>query len=110
LPYGSDGKLGWTSNPRHLAFILDRSFGTRVGVEHADGDNLVALVAERLRSGFAAVLLGQSAVSRHARLAFEPAEERGRLFVHDPKYPEVTGTYDYVDLPDFMRISQVTIY
>jgi hypothetical protein len=99
VPYGDGKHLGWAANPTHLAYVLNQAFNTRIGLERLDSGDIWGVLEERLRAGYAAALLGQSAIGGHTRLGFETIENPGQIFVHDPKYDDMTGLYSYEDLP-----------
>jgi hypothetical protein len=108
--HDDEGRLAWPTNPTTLAFVLNQAFGVRIGVEHLTGLRLLSRIEERLREGFVAAILGRSVVGGHTRVAFEPVEHPGRLFVHDPKYAEVTGLREYSDLPTLQTGARAMIY
>ncbi len=105
-----DGKFrGFTSNPHHFAFILERFFGKRIGVESIQSDNILPEVTRRLQSGLAVILEGHSDTGAHARMAYQPEGEE-QFFLHDPKYLETSGQYDFERLGEFQDTSYVAAF
>lgn len=106
---GDSGYVGWTEDPATLAFFVREELGVTVGLEHIVADS-ADRVSQRLHEGYAAVLMGRSAVGAHARLAFEPREQEGQIVIHDQKYPETTGLYPYSAIPQFQTAVMAAVF
>jgi hypothetical protein len=106
---GENNYMGWTANPTTLPFILSQS-GFKVGIEHIDSPDVLDTLSTRLSLGYVAVIAGVSRSGGHSRLAFEPQEIPGSLYIHDPKYPDTSGHYEYAQLPQFQTISAATVF
>jgi hypothetical protein len=104
----------WPSVPGPLVRVLRDEYGLDVSMPrplHARRYDLRAETEKHIRQGGVAYITGVSAVARHARIAFEPAHSSpGQLFVHDPRYAETTGLYDYDALNRFQIGAHAILY
>lgn len=104
--------ISWQAPPQHLANILLQDFGVEATlgfIESPDIPGIIDILQNKLQEGHAALLLGESVIGRHVRLAFAPTDQEDTIFVHDPKYSETTGLYTYDDLPTFQKTNVAVI-
>jgi hypothetical protein len=106
----------WICSPFVLQTILRHEYDIDAPEPHvvserqSQGPVTMPRVGQHLLEGSVVMLSGWSTVARHARTAFEPAETPGKLFVHDPHYPETTGIYDYASLHEFQANTRAIVY